>query len=123
MKKDVFKDGQCLLLSRVLAYMLPLIAIGMHGSDWVLYISLAIGVAAMLWLMLRGSLILTGKRQPVGVAPVYDEDVNDVFSFPYAFLLSSLIFELNGIDAHMGVWFALILAVLMLLSNHLPNKK
>lgn len=103
--------------ANILAATLPFITLGLLGESLVLYISIFIGVVS-----LTGLLICTVLKRTHKVPYVITSIIDDL-SLPYAITLSSLILKNKGIDFVIGLWVALILCVLILISKFADNHK
>ena len=102
--------------SEILAAALPFITIGLLGDRLILYISLTVGIIALLGL---GLCILLKNKMPFrNSVKINLQD----FSLPYAIALSSAIVRSNGIDASIGFWFSLGLTVIIIIGVLIPKK-
>lgn len=118
---NLFKDGKAACLIRVAEFMLPLMLLGSLGNQVLLYISGAIAAVALVLFVARLVAVRksgTACENAGGWAAM----VGSLLDFPYIVLLCSLIAMQAGIDAEFGLWFALGLAVLVIVS-HLGGKK
>ncbi len=102
--------------SDILAASLPFITLGLLGDKLVLYVSVSIGVMALVTLI--ACLLLKNRKftnTPLAFRP-HD------FALSYAFALSAAILDSKGIDASLVYWTALILAILAI-GNTLLRKR
>ncbi len=83
----------------------------------VLYVSVIVGVVALLG-MVWG---LVFKDKCATWMQCCRIELRDLM-FPYAFALSALILEQNGIDATLGLWFAIALAAVVIIASLFPRK-
>lgn len=104
------------ICSEILAATLPFITVGFLGNSLILYISLTIGIIALLGLGI--CIILKNKLSAYRLEKIQPQD----FSLPYAIALSSAILSNHGIDANIGYWVALGLCVLTIGSLLTDNK-
>lgn len=120
MKTNFFKDSLAAASAKLIAACLPFLTIGMLGSEITAVVSCIVALVAAVILLVRVVMLL-GKTE-AKIIPLLDEDVSDILSFPYAIAISSMIAIQAGNDAVLGLWFALGLAVIIIISNHLPVK-
>ena len=103
-------DSYVSALMILLESLIPFFTIGYLGMDIVLYISVAVGLIAMLAAIARMVYcIRTGKMNLV--APVTKTMVT-YYSLPYVFLLSYFIMLVKGIEVEYVLWFAGIVFLL-----------
>lgn len=117
MKIGIFSDSVLAGSAKVVAASLPFITLGMLSDNVTKIVAGIFGATALVILVVRFCMLL-GSAEPRRIASI-DNDVDDVVIFPGAFALSSLIAMHAGIDASFGLWFALVVAVLAVVSNHL----
>lgn len=113
MRKNSFVAGCACVASAVF----PFVALGFLGNRLLLYVSVIVGVVALLG-MVWGLLF---KDKCASWLQHSNLELRDLM-FPYAFGLSALILEQNGIDATLGLWFALLLAATVIIVSLLPRK-
>ena len=98
------------ICAEIIGATIPFMTIGFLGDRIVLYISLTVGIVALLCLVL--SILLQYKIPICRFTKVQPQD----FSYPYVIALSTAILKSHGIDASFGYWFALGLCVLIIIS-------
>lgn len=112
--KDIFKDNRdAEFCSDVAAASLPFITVGMFGQTIILWISIAIGVMALIGMVLF--LIWSNRLKKNESWPVSPGR----FFFPYVIVLGSAIVGSHGINADVGYVLGAILFV-GALSSTLP---
>lgn len=113
MKKNPFTDA----CASIAAAVFPFVTLGFLGNRVVLYVSLFVGVVALCGLVCG----LLFKDKCASWMQHCNMTLRDLM-FPYAFALSALILEQNGIDATLGLWFALALAATVIIVSLFPRK-
>lgn len=95
----------------------PFVTLGFLGNRVVSYVSVIVGVVAISG-MGYGLLF---KDKCASWMQHCNMTLRDLM-FPYAFALSALILEQNGIDATLGLWFAIALAATVIIASLFPRK-
>ena len=101
---------------------LPILVLGMMKHNGCMYVAGMVGVIALAVSMIR-ILTIAFNGKPV-ILNWLEKDVDEILVFPYSFGLSSLLVECEGMDeAFYGVVFSIIIALLIVVCNHIGHNK
>lgn len=122
MKIDsIFEDSYAKSFFKLTCASIPFTTVGMLGEKTTLYVSAAVGALALLAIIVRIAMFLTGKTAAVENT-AFSHDVDDMLALPYALALSSSIAGMMGYSVKPGLWLAAMLCILLIISNHVKKR-
>ena len=113
---SIFADPVASSISKATCATLPFVTIGMLDSKLILIASIIVGLFSALMLLLRIA-HFKNREHHTSLSPVWARILDDILSLPYAVLLSSTICIQRGIDAYIGVWFSIGMALYIITGN------
>ncbi len=116
LRDDIYSE----LIFGVLVLTGPFMSIGLNNNPIVWYVSLAAATCALIGLVARVCYCIRKKtaRTESRLTFAFLE-----LLFPYAIVLSALIYDPTGKDISESLWFAAFLCALMVTGYILPDKK
>ncbi len=122
MKIDsIFEDSYAKSFFKLTCASIPFTTVGMLGEKTTLYVSAAVGTLALLAMIVRIAMCLTGKTAAT-VNTAFSHDVDDMLVLPYALALSSSIAGMMGYSEKSGLWLAAMLCIMLIISNHVKKR-
>lgn len=117
----ILRDPVLSILSKVMCSTLPFLTMGILYSQKILCVFSSIAFLALLIFLIRSCCLIL--KQKLGYhQPGWILVVEKILGLPYAMLLSSTILILRGIDAYIGVWFAVLMSLFFIIGYVIPTK-
>lgn len=114
MLKKLLEDNTVNGAAKLLCATIPLYTLGVIGNTTLLYVSMAIGVVAVIAMAARITSIFgkgSSEKSTVEKGELFAKAVGELLGLPYAMALSSLIAMAHGIDASIGLWIGGFIAM------------